>query len=372
MNRKVFFALAASALAAPAVSPAAVDDAGMKYVSAAEGLSGSVRIRVVDQFKEANARGDKDPNVKLDDTRIIYRGESDLGGALAATYFLEFRPESGFSALAPYYLDAGMKGRFGHVRVGIIESVSEAIVPAADRTSDVGTSGRLLVDDYDNGIRWVSPDVNGMLFGISTETEDSDAGGSAKSFEQYDVAFSYRRKGVGVGASYTVIPLETREPTKDKKAGFRMGAVYAQETWGVGYNLHKYSSDTNLLFTDSLTTQGDVSWSTLENHKDTDYTEHVVSANWSIGRLGLAFVASKGNLENRSLDTVNSSTDTIEPFDVEYRDYMLDIEYRYGSKARVVAAYYVNEIHGTDITLDQVTEDKHKDKGYYLLYRVDF
>ena len=173
MNKKISLFAVASALAVPSVAPAAIDDAGMKYVSAAEGLSGSVRVRMIDKQDTGQASTiQRDPSVALDDTRIIYRGESDLGGALAATYFLEFRPESGFSALSPEYLDAGMRGRFGHVRFGIIETVSEAIVPSADRTSDVGTSGRLLADDYDNGIRWVSPDINGMLLGISTETDD--------------------------------------------------------------------------------------------------------------------------------------------------------------------------------------------------------
>ena len=374
MNKRILLFAAAGALAVPSVAPAAIDDAGMKYVSAAEGLSGSVRIRMID--KEDTGQESiiqSDPRVRLDDTRIIYRGESDLGGALAATYFLEFRPEGGFSALSPEYLDAGMRGRFGHVRFGIIESVSEAIVPAADRTSDVGTSGRLLANDYDNGIRWVSPEINGMLLGISTETEDRDGSRTKKSFEQYDVALSYRHKGARVGAAYTVIPhpAETKTDDDDDKSGFRIGAVYAHDTWGIGYNLHRYSSDTDVIFASGLSTLGDVSWTELENHKDTEYVEHVISANWSIGRFGLAFAASKGTLENRSLDTADA-TPIIEPFEVEYRDYMLDIEYRYGSKARLVAAYEVHEVHGDNIQIGQEKRDKHKSKGYYLLYRVDF
>ena len=198
-------------------------------------------------------------------------------------------------------------------------------------------------------------------------------GATEKSFEQYDVALSYRHKGARVGASYTVVPHPgVKLGTQEDKSGFRVGAVYARDTWGIGYNLHRYSSDTNALFETALSTQGDVAWVELESHKDTEYVEHVLSANWSIGRFGIAFAASKGILENRSLDVNDATADIIEPFEVEYRDYMLDIEYRYGSKARLVAAYEVHEVLGDDVQAVQVTSDKHKRKGYYLLYRVDF
>ena len=109
-NKKLLFAATALAVSSTGVSHAAIDDAGMKYVSASEGLSGSIRIRLLANDPEEARTKEGRPDLKFDASRLVYRGETDLGGGMLATYFMEFRVETGDSALEARYLDAGIKG----------------------------------------------------------------------------------------------------------------------------------------------------------------------------------------------------------------------------------------------------------------------
>ena len=366
-KRLAFLGVVAVIIGLPKAGHAAIDDAGMKYISASEGLSGSIRVRMLENAKDSG----KKPEVGFDDTRIIYNGESDLGGGLTATYFLEFRPEKGREALETEYLDAGLKGPFGHIRIGDIESVSEAIVPSADRTNDVGNTGRQFAEDYDHGVRWVSPSINGLVLGISGETRSVDRGAENKdSFDQYDVAFVYSLpQGIDLGASYAIRPfVGDRTATQDNKSAVRLGLAYARSNWGIGYNFHRHKADTRITFDGEsfqIGTTGTADRS-VDANKDTEYTEHVVGANFKLGKFAFGLGVSKADIENESISDSDTATDGNQPYDAEFLTSMVDIAYSLGSRAKVIAAYEDNKIEGSQ---SQVLQ---RSKEYYLLYRIDF
>ncbi|MCY4325041.1 MAG: porin, partial [Betaproteobacteria bacterium] len=234
----------AGVLSLSSASQAAIDDAGMKYVSASEGLSGSIRIKVLADDNGENV----DPRTDFSRSRIVYNGDTDLGGGMAATYFFEFRPRikedddngSNDDEFQVKYIDAGLKGPFGHIRVGEIETVSEAILPNADRSNDNGTSGASLVEDYDRGLRWISPNINGLNLGVSAKMIDNkDKEDDA--VDVWDIVATYELPmGLAVGGSYAV--KGSKEDGKEDEEGFRLGAEYEQDNWGVAYNFHSYKA----------------------------------------------------------------------------------------------------------------------------------
>ena len=374
MNKKFLFAMIAGVLATNHASLAAIDDAGMRYISASEGLSGSIRIRIIDD-NDGRQRDDEKPRLNFGTSRLVYRGENDLGGGMAATYYMEVRPENGNSTFSANYIDAGVRGSFGHFRFGEIESASESLMPTADLTSDIGTSGRKLADDYARGIRWVSPDINGLMMGVSADTHrEFDA--NQATFDQYDLVALYSLSwGVDLGASYSVIPHPTTKTSVDgNKKGFRVGTSYIRENWGIAYNFHRYASAVTELVGgygfEIGRGGGVVSASNLDKHKDSRYNEHVISANLKLGRFGFAVNHSRGSLENSEFD-IDDSIDGKQIVDVDLTYSALDIEYRLGSKTKMIAAYSIDEINGGGYIRDP-GPDFHKIKSYYLLYRIDF
>ena len=337
----------------PCIGQAAIDDAGMKYVSAAEGLSGSIRVLAFNrvQLFEVEETTESKPQIGFGSSRLIYRGESVLGGGLQATYFIEFRPVSGRGAPTTQYIDVGLKGSFGHVRFGDIQSVTEAIVPSADRTSDIGTSGRSLIEDYDRGIRWVSPDIKGVVFGMSVDTnaDDVQGGFSTDSLaDKYDVAVSYSSPlGIHAGVSYGFSRTsKTREEDVDKSGG-RVGLTYVRDNWGVGYNFHSYRAvsapelglgfDSKLIFLSYFTVgsgENSKSISSVDKLPGTRYREHVVGVNYDYGRFRIAYVYSRASIKNEA-----------EVFEVGFLNSMADVAYKIGSKSRLVIAYSFYQAH---------------------------
>ena len=370
-KKQLFFVVMAAVLMLPNIGQAAIDDAGMKYISASEGLSGSIRIRMLENKTTDSGRK---PEVNFGSTRLIYNGESDLGGGLIATYFLEFRPENGREALDTEYLDAGLKGPFGHIRIGDIESVSEAIVPSADRTTDVGNTGRQFAEDYDSGIRWILPSINGLVVGISGETNSIDKGeANQDSFDQYDVAFVYDLpQGISLGASYAVRPhIGSRAISQDHKSAIRLGLAYARNNWGFGYNFHKHKADTEITFAGEAFQIGTTNnRAAADLNKNTEYTEHVLGANFNLGKFAFALGVSKAGLDNDSIIDSDTTTDGNQPYSAEFQTSMVDVAYRLGSRARVIAAYEIRKIEGDHIT--QPAPRLRRTKEYYLLYRIDF
>ena len=370
MNKKLLFMAVAGALALPSISLAAIDDAGMKYVSASEGLSGSVRIRFLTDNDDDNV----DPQTNFDRSRIIYNGSSDLGGGMAATYYFEFRPTpklgNNDDQFRIKFLDAGLKGPFGHVRVGEIETVSESVLPNADRGNDAGTSGDSLVEEYERGLRWVSPDINGLVLGAGVQMID-DEDNEDDSVDAWDLVASYELPmGLALGGSYAAI--SATEEGKEDEEGFRLGAEYEQDNWGIAYNFHSYKAyDKNVGIEGGSPTAADASafaavTLNAAGHEDTEYVEHVIGANVSVNRFNFAFTYSTAEVQNDKIDTDSAAgTNNVSTVNAEFKEATVDVAYKLGSKAKVVAAYETNEQSGVGV------EDEEK-KGWYLLYRVDF
>ena len=282
MNRKLLSVVAAGAVAMPGGSVhAAIDDAGMSYVSGGEGLGGSIRIRLLDRAKTdfvpsgiPDRSGDQ-WETRYDESRLYLVGDADLGDGWAATYYFEVRPEDGReggrdSQLGMESVDVGLRGPVGWFRAGTVETASSAIMPSADLTNDIGTTGEKLADYYNSGIRWTSQDIRGLRLGasmrISDHVAERDRAGAGDEFiglggrlnalreedqdgshfddstvDQWDVAAVYSLPiGVSLGASYAWLN-EVDDRDRDSK-GVRVGAAYARDTWGFSYNFHRYKA----------------------------------------------------------------------------------------------------------------------------------
>ena len=375
MNKKSIFAAVAIACACAGISRAAVDDDGMSYVSASEGLSGSIRIRFFDDSDDPERIriGNEDqPEVNFGDSRLSYRGESDMGSGVAVTYYLEIRPrhednttDIHHNDMEIEYIDAGVRGFFGHFRVGNIESVSSAMVPSADRSNDAGTTGRKLADSYNRGgLRWISPDIRGIKLGLSTEMEDvpsrtQTAAANDKTFDQYDLAVTYNFQGADIGGSYAIRPSADGVDSK----GFRMGVKYEGSNWGLGYNYHYYRSfvhdELNIAAGISESDRQTTDSEALESHEDTKHKEHVLGANVTFSRLNLAVTHSRLNLANETNDFDKVA-------DLDFKETAVDVSFRLGAKSQLIAAYTLSEDN------NNVDDSVDKTKGYYIMLRTDF
>ena len=415
----------------------------MKYVSASEGLGGSLRINLLHKVRsDLQQVGDLGPGFNRRDggwetsygkSRLYLNGSAKLSASWEATYYFEFQPDADSlddsrsirghgSKLEMERQDLGLRGPIGWLRVGRIETVSHSILPSADLTNDVGTTGRSMAEDIDNGISWTSPDMNGLQFGASVKVEDRKfleegttntalAGQLAttrkdfkdENIDQWDVAIAYSLTDeLSFGASYAKVHTYDERATDGQ--GFRTGVRYGRSSWRVAYNFHKYKAvNINELIVDSLdssaaaaqgfgsqfhysefnSSQEDVpfgerlpngivstgdaandnlragSFLFLEGHPDTLYTEHVVGANLSMGKLNFALNYSMASTENSRVDV--SSAPGLQKLDYEVKSRRLDIGYKLGAKTKIVAAY----------RSDDHAKDVFDSDEYYLMYRLD-
>ena len=394
MNKKMvgWSVVALAVMGDVSVSNAAIDDDGMKYVSAAEGLSGSLRVKIVDDDNE-EAHNNARTSV-LDASRLVYKGENRVHADMLATYYIELRastsavPNSANRVLQSRYLDVGVKGFFGHFRFGEIESISSAIIPSADRSGDIGTTGdSKLAQDY-TGMRWLSPEVGGLMFGFSGEVEDSPirvdvAARGDQFFDKYDAAFVYRVpvvSGLAFGASYAISRPGLLEIDRledgieiDDAKGYRVGVVYEHSGWGFGYNFHKYTGSSEGL-NDYIGTlrQGTgqdrkiLNSNMFASNKNGKVQEHIIGANVLFGRLG--FALNYGIIKGEN-EKVNTSADG-DHLDFSIVDKRADITYNMSSKAKLIAAYSILDAKGDN--LSHSSEVSKRRTEYYVLMRVDF
>ena len=380
MNKKLLFAIVIPLGLSLGVSRAAIDDEGMNYVSAAEGLSGSIRVRLLadSDFNEGGFEDQQEIN--LGDSRIVYRGENEIGSGTAVTYYLELRPKaeaiaetrSGRHGLIELkYLDAGLKGFFGDFRFGYIETASSAIVPSADRSNDAGSTGYKLADEYLRGaVRWVSPSLKGVVFGASAEMEDVQGRSEDKAFDNYDVAVTYSFMGFDMGGSYAVKDLRGNDRSATNIAdaenvfgkGYRLGARYEGSSWGVGYNYHRYKAFVHQdILSEVVDNSGGVRGREIFGNQETEQEEHVLGANFSYSRLNFSLTHSRANVSNDTIDNLEGEG----TIDVDFKNSAFDVSYRLGGKSQVIAAYTISKDTRSDGTADKV-------KGYYLMLRTDF
>ena len=385
-NRKIMLVALALATVPIGKVQAAIDDAGMKYVSASEGLSGSLRVRLLEHDSEQLNEGDR-PHLTTfgGDSRLVYKGETQLGSGWAATYFLEIRPDTEtLGSLNTEYLDVGLKGRLGHFRFGIVDSATDALIPPADRSNDAGLSGQQkLSSNYANGFRWISPDIGGFMLGISAETERRGRGqveaNNKESFDQYDMAFAYKLPfGVGLGVSYSVMLPSGINPEHKNKKGLRVGVDYSQSRWGIGYNFHSHKRDARIAQSVGFReTGGSIAIPVIAANfrEGTVYKEHVFGANYIIGRFNLAANHSIAKMKSNALN-INFEQDGNEDFDLTFSRSVIDVGYTLGSKAKLIAAYTINKTknaQGYNLTGNAGAGGNNPETDeYYLLYRIDF
>ena len=167
MNKKQLITSAVTtALIAPMAAFAAIDDQGMAYVSAGEGLSGSLRHDILFDTNEVG----EDVSSKVNSLRLWVAGDLDLGGGLKSTYYYEFRDQDGrgTGSLQTEAYDIGIKGPFGSFSVGDLGMVAPRMVPSADLAFERGTNREgFAADPGPNGLRYESPVINGFQFGVS-------------------------------------------------------------------------------------------------------------------------------------------------------------------------------------------------------------
>ena len=411
--KKLMAGALASALVAPMAAFSAIDDQGMQYVSAGEGLSGSFRTDVLIDTNEEGV----DASSEANSLRLYLAGDLDLGGGLKSTYYYEARTDGRGNSLDTHAYDLGLKGPFGHFAVGDLSMVSYRMVPSADLTAARGPNRESFGSDPGtNGIRYESPVINGFQFGASaalkgavadTAVGEPNPDGSLDEFAlavRYslpvglELAAAYESKDVvtvvaadvanivlsGVAAGPTLAanaaitinggsaaaftPAAAITDAGDTMTGYRFGARYGQDNWLVSYEYRGYDGynagiapETNVTFsTSSIASAGEINEileNTFKNGYDTnEYEVHAVGAQAKVDR----FTVSAGySLEE------NTFTDHIT---VERDSIVLDAAYNLGSRSRVVLGWKKEDREasfGTVKFADDVSTT-------FLYYRIDF
>ena len=178
MKKKMLAAAIASALAVPSAF-AAIDDAGMKYTSASEGLYGSLRFAL-------QSGEDNDANTNHESSRIGMQGDVDVGHGNTAFYRAEWRVRytdgenvNPFRSRLTY---VGMRGAYGSVRFGQIWSAEyDYVFSLADVTNNV-TGLISPTFRINNALRYDSPDIQGFNFSLQAQVLNQDGattGGTA-------------------------------------------------------------------------------------------------------------------------------------------------------------------------------------------------
>lgn len=232
---------------------AAIDDQGMQYVSAAEGLHGSLRVipfrktnirlrnlRSAD-FNEGTIIVNPAPTTEttppagttttapiLDETnlsggqstslRLWITGSADLGNGVSSTYYYEMRGDGDEdnSAISTYAWDLGFSAPWGELAFGRLDMVAERMVPSASLAYEFGSdSESFACAPCDNGLRYESPSFDGFRVGVSAISEsrsllagDGTIAEDGLLIDEYSLAFSYkpaRLAGLEIGAGYEVL-----------------------------------------------------------------------------------------------------------------------------------------------------------------------
>ena len=402
--KKLMAGALASALVAPMAAFSAIDDQGMQYVSAGEGLSGSFRTDVLIDTNEEGV----DASSEANSLRLYLAGDLDLGGGLKSTYYYEARTDGRGNSLDTHAYDLGLKGPFGHFAVGDLSMVSYRMVPSADLTAARGPNRESFGSDPGtNGIRYESPVINGFQFGASaalkgavadTAVGDPNPDGSLDEFAlavRYslpvglELAAAYESKDVVTvaAASITVIEvggaiLTANAPITvdgvaagtngavaitdagDTMTGYRFGARYGQDNWLVSYEYRGYDGynaeiapETVVTINGTFGTAGVQLENAFKNGYDTnEYEVHAVGAQAKVDRFTVS--AGYSQEENTFTDLITVERDSI----------VLDAAYNLGSRSRVVLGWKKEDREasfGTAKVSDDVSTT-------FLYYRIDF
>ena len=427
MNKKQLLTSAVTtALVAPLAAFAAIDDQGMAYVSAGEGLSGSLRH---DILIDTNGKGE-DVSSKVNSLRLWVAGDLDLGGGLKSTYYYEFRDGDGRGdgGLNTEAYDIGLKGPFGSFSVGDLGMVAPRMVPSADLAFERGTNREAFAaDPGPNGLRYESPVINGFQFGVSGVLNGTAAGDdpvtptNKDSLDEFSLAVRYTLPvGLELGAGYenkeNTIPLVdstlyaefvdaatenttaaidggtaaaigadnvARVKNTDSLNGFRFGARYRQDNWLVGYEYRTYDSfkpndardyfgagqgDAMAVFAApaagpvNLVTNLDAAVGSGD--KGLEYDVHAIGVMATVDRVVLTagYSTEENEYKGAAAERFVLGRDTI----------ALDAAYKLGSRSTMVVGWK-KEDYDADITVLGVNQRGSTNTSTtFLFYRIDF
>lgn len=421
--RKLMTGAVATAMAAPVASLAAIDDQGMQYVSAGEGLRGSFRI---DLFIDTDEE-DEDVSSSTDSLRLYLSGDIDLGGGMKSTYYYETR-DSGGGSLETNAYDIGLTGPFGSFAFGDLAMVAPRMAPGADLAASRGVSREhFAADTKPHGIRYESPVINGFQFGASGILNGSKSTGSVGddnpdgSLDEFSIAVKYTLPvGLQLGAGFEskdVVEVTTAmvpaisfaggatpvqitaeatvvintnvatiefgdnsiTQTSDSLTGFRFGARYGQDNWLVGYEYRGYDG-----FNAGIAPAvGNITLSSADSASSTYTATNAMGARTVNDMLNTAFsqgfetneyvvhaVGAQAKVDRFTMSAgysmeENTFTDQIE---VTRDNIAIDAAYSLGSKSTVVLGWKRQDREAT-LGNYKVSDDT---ATTFLWYRVDF
>ena len=412
MKKKMLAAAIASALAVPSAF-AAIDDAGMKYTSASEGLYGSLRFAL-------SSGEDDDASVGHESSRIGMQGDVDVGHGNTAFYRAEWRVTYDAPNSQPFQTRLayiGMKGAYGSVRFGQIWSADyDYVFSLADVTNNV--TGNFAPNfRVKNALRYDSPDIQGFNFSIQLHADDGEieerdeTGGTAVTpdydFDETSVlgadvtdfaGYNNRsdaeqeayRNALGINENAAGDAFETRVvPARAADAddgnefdryilaagysirGVNLGATYLnnqasdgadagenedETTWGIGGTYGQDNWKVGYTYGDT---------SDLGGASGTDRTWHAFAGQVSFDKVTLRAV-----YETRETEPDGSRFDnpfvSASSFDQDI--FTLEAQYSFSSKARAYVNYQNNDLEGDSSSGDAAVDAD----TFYIAYRVDF
>jgi predicted porin len=145
---------------------------------------------------------------------IGFKASEDLGNGTSAFYLMYFRLGSETNTITQWDNYVGIKGNFGKVRFGRMNSLTKQL---GEDFSNKFQIGNTLLDSEvwnrnNNAVQWVSPSVNGFTVGAEVAMD----GSSGKSgFDQLEYMVGYKNG-----------PIELRAAFRDDKAGNDKGTAY--------------------------------------------------------------------------------------------------------------------------------------------------
>ena len=359
MNKQSILACAvATVLAVPAY--AAIDGDGMAYVSASEGLSGTILVNV---FKDTDVEG-TDASSALHEMIIEYNGSTDLGGGMKSLYNVKLLNSGGGGT--PFNVDQyflGVAAPFGTVWAGKVAGVTDANVPGGSLDSVAGSSDFGLTGSRDGQLRYESPRINGLKLGISGVLNGADATGAAPgtdnpagSLDEMNLMAHYELPiGLVMALGYetkdrvaTPNPANAWTAISDKSSGFRFGATYSQDNWTVAYNYRKYNENPGNFATSSPREYNnnneavDVGFysfgSGANNQMDirnstTEYQGHRMAAKFVVDRVTMSANYSTETVSTDVPGGIAGNTGNVQQLEVSRTTLGVDAKYALGAKS---------------------------------------
>lgn len=237
---------AALALAAfPGAALAALDDHGMQYVTAAEGLHGSLRVDILQVDSTTTTSGGEDQSL-----RLWVRGSAALGGRyLQSThYYWELRGDG--ASVTTHAFELGLAGPFGNVTFGQLDMVAPRLVPVADLNllGRDNNPAALASEPGSNSLRYETPTYQGFLFGASARLADQP--GADPTVDEYSLAARlHLGASLKLGAGYEVEacwrPLQGAPCLPERQTnrrGWRAGIHYTHARWQLAYEHRAYTA----------------------------------------------------------------------------------------------------------------------------------